>query len=89
MDSLLCDDQVSTRAGQVQYRTIARYLIRQAALTRTRAATGAVTLIQRYGSALNLNIHFHMLFKASRVLAFWFGAPGRAHLLGGESPPVS
>ena len=24
--------------------------------------TGAVTLIQRFGSALNLNIHFHMLF---------------------------
>ena len=25
-------------------------------------ATGAVTLIQRFGSALNLNIHFHILF---------------------------
>jgi hypothetical protein len=24
--------------------------------------TGAVTLIQRFGSALNLNIHFHMIF---------------------------
>ena len=24
--------------------------------------TGAVTLIQRFGSALNLNVHFHMLF---------------------------
>lgn len=24
--------------------------------------TGAVTLIQRFGSALNLNIHLHMLF---------------------------
>ena len=26
------------------------------------AKTGAVTLIQRFGSALNLNIHFHLLF---------------------------
>jgi len=26
------------------------------------AQTGAVTLIQRFGSALNLNVHFHMLF---------------------------
>lgn len=26
------------------------------------AHTGAVTLIQRFVSALNLNIHFHMLF---------------------------
>lgn len=25
------------------------------------ACTGAVTLIQRFGSALNLNIHYHML----------------------------
>jgi len=24
-------------------------------------ATGAVTLVQRFGSALNLNIHLHML----------------------------
>jgi len=28
----------------------------------TAAHTGAVTLIQRFGGALNLNIHFHMLF---------------------------
>ena len=46
----------------VVYRTIARHLIGQAGLTRSRAATGAVTLIQRFGSAPNLNIHFHMLF---------------------------
>lgn len=26
------------------------------------AKTGAVTFIQRFGSALNLNIHFHMIF---------------------------
>jgi hypothetical protein len=32
-----------------------------AGLTRASAATGAVTLIQRFGSALNLNVHFHML----------------------------
>jgi len=27
-----------------------------------RPVSTAVTLIQRFGSALNLNIHFHMLF---------------------------
>jgi hypothetical protein len=26
------------------------------------ARSGALTLIQRFGSALNLNLHFHMLF---------------------------
>ena len=30
--------------------------------SRKTAQTGAVTLIQRFGSALNLNVHFHMLF---------------------------
>jgi hypothetical protein len=34
----------------------------QAGHTRIRAATGAVTLIQCFGSALNLNIDFLMLF---------------------------
>lgn len=37
-------------------------MITKAGLTRSKASTGAVTLIQRFGSALNLNIHFHMLF---------------------------
>jgi hypothetical protein len=47
--------------GEV-YRTISRHLIGKAGLTRTTGATGAVTLVQRFGSALNLNVHFHMVF---------------------------
>jgi hypothetical protein len=46
----------------IVHRTIATQLIREAGCTKTTAQTGAVTLIQRFGSALNLNIHFHMLF---------------------------
>ncbi len=42
-------------------RALASALIRKAGLTLTTGQTGAVTLIQRFGSALNLNIHFHML----------------------------
>ena len=45
----------------IVYRAISGHLIQQARLTRSSAATGAVTFIQRFGSALNLNIHFHML----------------------------
>ena len=37
-------------------------LPKKAGRTHKTAHTGAVTLIQRFGSALNLNIHFHMLF---------------------------
>ena len=43
-------------------RAIASHLIKAAGYHHTTAQTGAVTLIQRFGSALNLNIHFHMLF---------------------------
>ena len=38
------------------------HLIKKAGYSRKTARTGAVTLIQRFGGALNLNIHFHMLF---------------------------
>ncbi|MGB5446583.1 MAG: IS91 family transposase [Psychromonas sp.] len=44
------------------YRALSSYLIKKAEHTKATAHTGAVTLIQRFGSALNLNIHFHMLF---------------------------
>jgi hypothetical protein len=50
------------RALGIVYRVIATHLVRKAGHTHATAHTGAVTLIQRFGSALNLNIHFHMLF---------------------------
>jgi len=46
----------------IVYRTISTHLTRKAGYTKTTAQTGAVTLIQCFGGALNLNIHFHMLF---------------------------
>ena len=46
--------------GIVQ-RVLSTHLINKAGFTRATAQTGAVTLIQRFGSALNLNLHFHML----------------------------
>ena len=46
----------------IVYHCIATHLIKEAGFSRKTAQTGAVTLIQRFGSALNLNVHFHMLF---------------------------
>jgi len=46
----------------IVHRAISAHLIQKAGFTRKTAQTGAVTLIQRFGSALNLNVHFHMLF---------------------------
>ena len=43
-------------------RAISTYLINKAGFKVSEAYTGAVTLIQRFGSALNLNLHFHVLF---------------------------
>jgi len=54
--------KVMGKALGIVYRTIATHLTRKAGFTKTTAHTGAVTLIQRFGGALNLNIHFHMLF---------------------------
>jgi hypothetical protein len=53
--------QVLTQVLGLVYRAISTYLIKETGLTvASSAKTGAVTLIQRFGSALNLNIHFHM-----------------------------
>ena len=76
------------KALGIVYRTIATYLIRKAGYTKSTVHAGAVTLIQRFGSALNLNIHFHMLFldgvyvdEAGSSARFrWVKAPTSAEL---------
>jgi ribosomal protein S27E len=51
-----------SRCLDVIVRAIETHLIHQAGLTRASGArTGIVTLVQRFGSALNLNIHLHMI----------------------------
>ena len=59
-------------APGIVYRCIVRHLIRKAGFCRKMAETGAVTLNQRFGSALHLNVHFHMpkgSWKNGRVRA--------------------
>ena len=46
---------------QVVHRVITRHLLDQTGLKAFEADSGAVTLIQRFGSAANLNIHLHCL----------------------------
>jgi len=46
---------------QVIQRAISTFLIKQAGFKRRDAQTGAITLIRRFGSAANLNIHLHCL----------------------------
>ena len=48
-------------ALQVVHRVLTRFLLERAGLKLDQADGGAVTLIQRFGSAANLNIHLHCL----------------------------
>ena len=56
------EPQILSKALEVVTRAISTYVVKKTSFKHTTAKTGAVTLIQRFGSALNLNIHFHMLF---------------------------
>ena len=56
-----------SKVMQIIHRAISTHIINKAGFTTKQAKTGAVTLIQRFGSALNLNIHFHMLFLEGAI----------------------
>lgn len=58
---LAAHPRLLTSIWQVIHRTISTFLIKQAGLKRSEAQTGAITLIQRFGSAVNLEIHLHCL----------------------------
>lgn len=49
------------------HRAISTQIVSRAGFSNKQAKTGAVTLIQRFGSALNLNIHFHILFLEGAI----------------------
>jgi hypothetical protein len=53
--------QIMGKVLGIVYRTLATHITKKAGYNIKTAQTGAVTLIQRFGSALNLNIHFHIL----------------------------
>ena len=76
--------KVMSRVLGIVYRTIATHLAHKAGFAKPMAQTGAVTLIQRFGSALNLNIHFHMLFLDGVYIGGANGYPIR--FLGVKAP---
>jgi ribosomal protein S27E len=76
------------KALGIVYRAIASHLIKKAGKTQKTVQTSSVTLIQRFGrsgdpGALNLNVHFHMLFldgvyaknKYGKAIFQWTNAP--------------
>ena len=58
---LAAQPKLVTQVLQVVHRMITRFLLKQAGVKAGEADSRAVTLIQRFGSAANLNIHLHGL----------------------------
>lgn len=75
--------KVMARALEIAHLVIGQYYRKKAGLTAKSGKSGAVTLIQRFGGSLNLNIHFHQLFvdgcyelnDKKEPVDFWVAAP--------------
>ena len=75
--------KVMGRALDIAHLVIGQYYRKKANLKSTNSKSGAVTLIQRFGGSLNLNIHFHQLFvdgcyelnEQKEPVDFWVATP--------------
>ena len=54
--------KIMTEVLNIATNTISQALCKKAGFKKSQAKTGTVTLIQRFGGSINLNIHFHQLF---------------------------
>lgn len=74
------------RALDIAHLVIGQYYRKKAGLGANNSKSGAVTLIQRFGGSLNLNIHFHQLFvdgcyelnEQKEPIDFWVASPPTA-----------
>jgi len=62
---LAAQPKLVTPVLQVAHRVITRHLLSQAGLKAVEADSGAFALIQRFGSAANLNVHVHCLMQTT------------------------
>ena len=72
---LAAQPNLVTPVLQAVHRVITRHLLGQTGLKADEADSGAVTLIQRFGSAANLNIHLHCLLLDGMYRRSADGAP--------------
>lgn len=61
--------------------TIAKHLARKAGFRPTQCKSGSVTLIQRFGGSINLNVHFHQLFLDGVYELDAEGRPTEFHII--------
>jgi hypothetical protein len=75
--------KVVARALEISHLVTSQYYRKKAGLGAKNSKSGAVTLIQRFGGSLNLNIHFHQLFvdgcyelsDKNEPIDFWVASP--------------
>jgi hypothetical protein len=72
---LAAQPELVTPVLQVVQRVVTRHLLAAAGLVADEGHSGAVTLIQRFGSAANLNIHLHCLVLDGVYRCHADGAP--------------
>ena len=60
--------------------TINAHLTKKAGLKKSAAKTGSVTLIQRFGGSINLNVHFHQLYLDGVYELDVEGKPAQFHI---------
>lgn len=70
--------KVMSEILSISTKTISKHLGKIAGIKRAKA--GSVTLIQRFGGAINLNVHFHMLFLDGVYELDDDGRPGEFHI---------
>ena len=71
--------KIMTEILNIATGTISTHLCKKAGFKKPQAKTGAVTLIQRFGGSINLNIHFHQLFLDGVYELDEEGKPSRFH----------
>jgi hypothetical protein len=78
---LAAQPELVTAVLQAVQRVLTRHLLEQARLASDEGHCGAVTLIQRFGSAANLNIHLHCLVLDGVYRCSDDGVPGFVEVL--------
>jgi hypothetical protein len=68
--------------GQRLHEAIAHHLRQKAGLKKVKGKVGAVTLVQRFGGSINLNVLFHQLFIDGVYELDEAGAPSTFHATG-------
>ena len=59
---LAIQPKIMAQVLHITHESISAFLCKKACFKKSQAKTGAVTLIQRFGGSINLNIHFHQLY---------------------------